>query len=88
MAPELITFKLEKKFLIEVDSISKGSGYSNRTDFIRSALRNKIDEIRLKNAMIKLSNFRGKSNKKTTNEQVHAVRDKVLQALIKKKGFK
>ena len=87
MTTELVTFKLDSKFLKEVDSISKRSGFSNRTDFIRNALREKVDEIKLKRAMIRLSKLKGKSKKKITNKEIHAVREKVLQDLSKKKGF-
>lgn len=87
MAPELVTFKLDREFLEEVDGISKKSGFSNRTDFIRNALREKVDEIKLKEAMIRLSKLKGSSKTKINNKEVHAVREKVLKNLIKKKGF-
>ncbi len=87
MATELVTFKLDSEFLKEVDGISKKSGFSNRTDFIRNALREQVDEIKLKSAMIRLSKLKGKSKKKITNKDIHTVREKVLQDLSKKKGF-
>jgi len=84
----LVTFKIEKNFLNEVDSISKESGFGNRTEFIRTALREKMDEIKLKEAMIRLSKLKGKSTKNISNEQIHIVREKVLNDLMQKKGFK
>lgn len=84
---ELVTFKLEQKFLQEVDQISKDSGFSNRTDFIRNALREKIEDIKIKEAVIRVSKLRGKSNKKTTDAEIHAVREKAVNELLKKKGF-
>lgn len=87
MATELVTFKLDSKFLGEVDNISKESGFSTRTDFIRNALGEKVDEIKLREAMIRMSKLKGSSKKKTTNKKIHAVREKVLQDLIKKKGL-
>lgn len=87
MATELVTFKLDSEFLNEVDCISSKSGFSNRTDFIRNALREKIDEIKLKESMIRLSKLKGKSKSNLTDKDIHAVREKVLYDLIKKKGF-
>ena len=40
---ELVTFKLEEKFLKKVDETAKKNGFSNRTDFIRDALREKME---------------------------------------------
>jgi Arc/MetJ-type ribon-helix-helix transcriptional regulator len=45
---ELVTFKMEKPFLAEVDEIARKSHYQNRTEFIRNALRDKICEEKLK----------------------------------------
>ena len=87
MVVELVTFKLEKKFLDEVDGISRKAGFSNRTDFIRNALREKVDDIKLREAMVRLGQLKGKSNKKITDNNIHTVREKVLQNLIKKKGY-
>jgi len=39
MVTEMITVKLEKQFLHQIDDIVKKAGYQNRTEFIRGALR-------------------------------------------------
>ncbi len=41
MTTEMITVKMENKFLEDIDSIVKREGYQNRTEFIRNALREK-----------------------------------------------
>lgn len=69
MTTELVTFKMEHKFLDEVDRTSKSSGFQNRTEFIRAALREKVDEVKLKQAMVELSKLRGKAPRKTTDEE-------------------
>ena len=43
MATELVTFKMEHNFLEEVDKTVKTAGFQNRTEFIRNALREKIE---------------------------------------------
>lgn len=84
MTVELITFKLEHNFLNEIDMISKEAGYSNRTDFIRNALREKLEEIKLKKAMIELSRMKGKAKKKVTDKEIHQVRETLAIELAKK----
>jgi len=59
MATEMITLKLDDKFLDEIDSFVKKEGYKNRTEFIRMALRSKVDECKLREAMASIAQVRG-----------------------------
>ena len=59
MTTDMITVKLEDTFLKNIDETVKKEGYQNRTEFIRAALREKIEEAKLKEAMINL-NFHSK----------------------------
>jgi len=43
MVTEMITLKLEDKFLKEIDRIAKENHYHNRTEFIRNALRDQLE---------------------------------------------
>lgn len=79
MATEMITVKLEGGFLEDIDKIVKKEGYQNRTEFIRNALREKVEEARLKETMIKLARFKGAAKKKTTDEELEMVREKVFE---------
>jgi len=87
MAVELVTFKLEKDFINEIDSISKKSGFSSRTDFIRNALREKVEDIKLKESLIRLGRLKGSVKKITSDKELDKIREKALNDLIKKKGF-
>ena len=88
MATELVTFKLDSGFLKEIDAISKDSGFSSRTDFIRNALREKLYEIKLNESMIRLGKFRGISKRHTTDEEIHRVGEKVFRELARERGIK
>ncbi len=79
MTTELVTFKLDKKFLKEVDDTAKETGFSSRTDFIRASLRKNVNETRLREAMIELSKNFGKGKKKITDEDIHKVREQVMR---------
>ena len=86
MVTEMITVKLEKKFLHDIDDVVKKAGYQNRTEFIRNALREKVDEVKLKQAMTELLPLKGlfKKNKQTTDKELHKIRERVFWELDKK----
>jgi len=84
MVTEMITVKLEKNFLNEVDNIVKKSGYQNRTEFIRNALREKVEDAKLKEAMISIAHLKGAAKKKTTEEEYERIREQAFEELDKK----
>ena len=83
MVTEMITVKLEDTFLDDIDSIVKKEGYQNRTEFIRAALRERIEKIKLKKVMIELSKFRGKAPRKTTDDERERIRELAFRELDK-----
>jgi len=78
MATEMITLKLEDKFLKAVDDVVEKEGYQNRTEFIRNALREKLDEIKMKKAMLELARLKGAARKKISAEQYEKARARLL----------
>lgn len=84
MATEMITLKLEGKFLKEIDNMVKTENYHNRTEFIRNSLRKSVDETKLKKAMMKLSRLRGKAPVKTSDEERERIREKVVEEFDRK----
>ena len=84
MTTELVTFKMEHDFLEDVDKTAKSAGFQNRIEFIRNALREKVEEVKLKQAMITLSKLRGKAPRKTTDEERAKIREKVFEEFEKK----
>lgn len=84
MTTEMITLKLENKFLDEIDDIVEVQGYQNRTEFIRNALRAKIEEVRLKEAMMQIAHLKGASKKKTSDDQLEKIRAKVFDEFEKR----
>ena len=84
MTTELVTFKMEHKFLEEVDKTVKSSRFQNRTEFIRAALREKVDEVRMKEAMLQIAHLKGASKNKTTDEEREKIREKVFEEFDKK----
>ena len=84
MVTEMITVKMEDKFLKEIDSIVKKEGYQNRTEFIRNALREKLEESKLKEAMLEIAHLKGASKKRTTEKEYEDIRKRAFKELSKK----
>ena len=84
MVTEMITVKMDNIFLGEVDNVVKNEGYQNRTEFIRNALREKVEEIKLKKAMMELAHLKGSVKKKTTEEDYEKIRAKAFDEISKK----
>lgn len=83
MTTELVTFKMEHKFLEEVDRTAKFSGFQTRTEFIREALREKVEEAKLKEAMMQIAHLKGAAKKKTTEKEYEAAREKAFEEISK-----
>ena len=84
MATEMITLKLDDMFLKEIDSIVDKQRYHNRTEFIRNALREKVEETKLKAAMMQLAHLKGASKKRTSDADLERIREKVFNELDRK----
>ena len=84
MVTEMITVKLDNRFLEDIDSVVKREGYQNRTEFIRNALREKLEETKLKEAMMSIAHLKGAAKKKTSDKEFEEIREKAFEELSKK----
>ena len=84
MATEMISLKLEDSFLNNIDSIVKKEGYQSRTEFIRNALREKVESSKLKEAMMEISKLKGASKKKTSDEELERIRERAFEEIDKR----
>lgn len=84
MATDMITLKLDDTFLKDIDAVVQKNGYQNRTEFIRNALREKLEETKLKEAMLQIAHLKGASKKKTSDEELHRIREKVFDEFDKR----
>ena len=81
MTTDMITLKLEESFLKQIDSVVEKQGYQNRTEFIRNALREKVEEARFNEAIMHLSELRGKSKKNISEQELELVRKKAFEKM-------
>ena len=79
MATEMITVKLEKSFLKKIDNVVEKEGYQNRTEFIRSDLREKVDYELLKRKYPDIAQLKGASKKKVTDAEYERARNKAFE---------
>jgi metal-responsive CopG/Arc/MetJ family transcriptional regulator len=83
MATQMITVKLDDSFLEDVDQVVKTKGYQNRTEFIRNALREKVDKVKMDEAILELAYLKGSAKKRTSAKEYEAVRKRAFEELDK-----
>ncbi len=76
----MVSLKLEKNILKEIDANLIKRRYSTRTEFIREAIREKIKELEKEELLKK---YYGASKRKTTDEELHRVRQAAFEELEK-----
>jgi Arc/MetJ-type ribon-helix-helix transcriptional regulator len=82
MTTEMINLKLDSEFLNDIDEIVEKENYQNRTEFIRSALRDKVDKVKFKKTFEEIKKaMMGKDKRKTTEEEYEEVRKNILNYL-------
>ena len=85
---QAITIKMEDRLLEELDQKLEEYRYSTRTEFIRDAIREKLSELEKEEVLKTLSMLKGSSKRKTSDDQLHAARDKAFEMLEKKFNIK
>nr|MBI4156510.1 hypothetical protein [Candidatus Woesearchaeota archaeon] len=81
---ETISVKFEDNFLGDIEKIMKKHRYSTRTEFIREAIRDKIIDLEKEELLKNLDKLYGSSKRKTTNKELHKVREEVFKELENK----
>ena len=81
---ESVSLKLENEFLKIIEKTMKKHNYSTKTEFIREAIRDKIDELEKKEALTRLQKIYGASKRKTTDEALHIARERAFDELDKR----
>ena len=81
---ETITIKMEGKLLEEIDQKLEDHRYSTRTEFIRDAIREKLSELEKEEVLKNISQLKGASKRKTTDEQLHIAREKLAKEYEKR----
>lgn len=78
---ESITIKVDKNLASGIED-AMSSGYSTKTELIREAIRDKLDELRKKRAVEEIKKVYGSSKKKTSPGEEERIRKEVSKELI------
>ena len=81
---QTITIKMEDKLLEEIDQKLADNRYSTRTEFIRDAIREKLSDLEKEELLKTIAKLRGSSKRKTTDEQLHEARERLITEYEKK----
>lgn len=85
---ESITIKLEESFFSLMEKIMRKNQYTTKTEFIREAIRDKIDDLETKAALKRLESVYGFSKRKTTDEDLHRAREEAVKEMAEELGIK
>ena len=81
---EMINVKVERKLLNEIDRNLSRHRYTTRSEFVREAVRDKLTELEKKKLLEHTARIFGSSKHKTTDEQLHKVREQMSKDMEKK----
>jgi len=84
---EIVTFKLQEDVIKKIDTVLKPLHFSNRTEFIRESIREKLNSIEKDFVLQHLVAFKGATKKKISDKELHNIRDKVASEYAKKFGI-
>jgi len=79
---ESITIKVDEKMAKAIDKAMKNH-YSTKTEFIREAIRDKLEEIELKRDLRRIDELAG-SFKPKTNKSLKEIRKEVGKEVLKR----
>ena len=79
---EAISLKLDENMLQHIDKSLKNHDFSTRTEFIRTAIRDKLQELKKEDFLEEFMEFRGKAGKKTTDKENKLTRKIVSKELL------
>ena len=83
-----ISLKLDEAFSKKMEKTMKSHDYSTKTEFIREAIRDKMDSLEQSDFEKNLRKYLGFSKTTTSDEQLEAIREKVARDYAKKFGIK
>lgn len=84
---EIITLKLDETMLHNMDTSLKKHNFSTRTEFIRDAIREKLEELNREELMDEFLKFKGKSKKHVSDKELKKIREDVFDQIAKEKGW-
>ena len=83
---ETVCVRMEKNLVSRMNKSMKQNGYSTTTEFIREAVRKKLDQDERERLAQEFLKTAGKAKKKVSDEEFEKNRAKAYEEFIKEKG--
>ncbi|MEK6960883.1 MAG: ribbon-helix-helix domain-containing protein [Nanoarchaeota archaeon] len=83
---ETVTFKLHEKVLKEIDGLLAPLHFNNRTEFIREAVREKLNQIDAEKFMKRLAQHKGAAKIKISDERLRGIKEEIAKKYAAKFG--
>jgi len=80
---EIVSVRFQEKILKRIDSSISEHNYNSRTEFIREAVRDKLEQMRTEKLINEFMKFYGSAKKKTTYEDNRKTRETFSKELMK-----
>jgi len=74
---ENVSIKLDGEFLRNIEKFMKKYNYMTKAEFIRQAIRDKIQEMEKEEMLKAVKRLSGSLKRRTTDEELHAIREKL-----------
>ncbi len=85
---EVVTVKFQEGVLKSIDKSITKHNFNSRTEFIREAVRDKLEDLSKDELVREFLKFRGKANKKTTYTENRKTREVISKELMERLGNK
>lgn len=79
---EVVTVKFQENVLKKMDDSISGHNFNYRTEFIREAVRDKLDELDREELINDFLKFKGKAKKRTTYAENRKTKELVSKELM------
>ncbi len=81
---ENISIRIDKEMIKELESLMKRHRFATLTEFVRSAIRDKMKELEREEIQMQIKKLAGSSKRRTTDEQLHEAGEKAVEELEKR----
>jgi len=83
---ETVSFKLQKDILSKIDGVLEPLNFSNRTEFIRESVREKLNSIEKDLILLELKKFKGSAKTSVSDVALHKIREDIAKRYAKDLG--
>ncbi len=79
---ETISIRFQEPILKKIDQSIKDHNFNSRTEFIREAVRDKLQNLNKEELIKEVMKYHGASEKKTTYKENRRIREEVSKELL------